>query len=67
MTDEQKAAYVNAQAVAAQCELQAMLARNRQLESAGSSPEYNEKDIRDIPDRFGISHYLVTELFKSRV
>ena len=66
MSDEQKAAYVNAQAVACMCELQGMLALNAERERAGHSPAYDDGAFIDLPARFAITHNQVLGLFHDR-
>lgn len=63
MTEEQKAAYINSQAVCAQIELEAMKVTNRHDESLGSAPTYAEEDFRAIIGRFVIEHDNVLGIF----
>jgi len=65
MTDEQKAAYVMAQSVAAMCELEAMKAANAERESNRQAQAYDETYFRAVIDEFNISHNAVLELFRS--
>jgi len=63
MTEEQKAAYVNAQATAALIEAMGMAAENMQREQHGQSIAYNEKAFQDVIEKWGIHHNAVIRLF----
>ena len=63
MTDEQKAAYVHAQAVVAQIEMQGMIAENNMRAYHGEAPAYVEKDFIALIDRNGIHHNGLIGLF----
>ncbi len=60
MTDEQKAAYVNAQAAAAHAHTYAMIAANMEREAEGKGLAYTEKDFLGLLDEYGLHHnYLI--------
>lgn len=63
MTDEQKAAYVHAQAVACQCEMEGMKARNQDRDARGLVQAYNEVAFGDLIDRYGLGSNTVLGLF----
>ena len=63
MTEEQKAAYVYAQAVSALSEIEAMKAANMIRESQGKALAYGEEAFADIPNRYGIHHNATISLF----
>lgn len=56
MTEEQKAAYVNAQAVAARIELESMLAANSERRSSGYADAYDEKAFLSLIDKYDLHH-----------
>jgi len=55
MTDEQKAAYIHAQAVAAYIETQGMIACNQYREMRGESQAWDEEAFRLVIDQYGLS------------
>ena len=59
MTPEQKAAYIQSQAVCASAEIAGMQAENMQREHLGESMAYVENDFVAIPDSYGIGHNAV--------
>jgi len=63
MTDEQKAAYINAQCVAANAGIQGMIAENQQRIHRGESLAYTEDAFNLIPREYGLSHNQVCEFF----
>ncbi len=63
MTDEQKAAYIQAQAVAALIEAMGMAAENMQRSHQGASIAYDEKAFLEIIEKYGIHHNAVIGLF----
>jgi hypothetical protein len=63
MTEEQKAAYVHAQSVAMQCEMQAMLCENIERMSQNKALAYGAKAFSDLPAQYGLSHNQLIELF----
>lgn len=64
MTPEQKAAYIQAQAVAAMAEIQMMLAANKVREQCGLSLAYGEEDFAKIEERYVIGHNAVIDFFR---
>ena len=66
MTDEQKAAYVSAQAVAANIEALAMLAANRDREAQALSPAYGEEAFIRLIDDYDLHHNSIIGLFHDR-
>lgn len=65
MTDEQKAAYVFAQAVAAQIRLEGMKAQNILCIQMGQPPLYGEEEFNDLVKEFTIGHNDILSLFHS--
>jgi nitrous oxidase accessory protein NosD len=65
MTNEQKAAYVQAQAAAALIEAMGMAAENMQRSHQGASIAYDEKAFLAIIEKYGIHHNSVIGLFHS--
>lgn len=63
MTDEQKAAYVFAQAIAAQIEMQAMLAANEDRARRGEAQAYNEAAFLALSEKYGLYHNHLMTLF----
>ena len=63
MTDEQKAAYVNAQAAAALIEAMGMVAENQSRERQGKAQAYGEKSFFDLPYTYGLHHNTAMSLF----
>lgn len=60
---EEKVAYIQAQTVACACECEAMKAANVQATKKGLQLRYNEKDFRELPERYGIHHNAVVGFF----
>lgn len=65
MTDEQKAAFVNSQAVCAAAEIAGMQAENAHRVSVGQSIAYGYEAFTAIPNQFSIGHNDVVGLFRS--
>ena len=63
MTPEQKAAYINAQSVAANCKLQGMIAANQQNLFEGGGVYYTEDHFQNIAEEFGLHHNQVMQFF----
>jgi len=64
MTPEQKAAYINSQAVCAQAKIHRMIADNITAESQHEGRRWFAEDFDAIPDQFGISHNAVCMFFQ---
>ncbi|MEM1225875.1 MAG: hypothetical protein AAGJ40_09260 [Planctomycetota bacterium] len=64
MNGEQKAAYVNAMAIAAQIEMQSMIARNNQRASEGHAQAYGEDEFYELIEKYGISHEAIATLYQ---
>lgn len=56
MTDEQKAAYVFAQAVCAMAEIESMKAANMERDAQGASMAYDEAAFLAVIEKWGIHH-----------
>lgn len=54
ISEESRAAYVNAQAVAAQCEMQAMIAENASRAAAGKAQAYGEDEFISLIETYGL-------------
>ncbi len=67
MTDEQKAAFIIAQAACAQAEIAAMQAFNQHRLSLGQSIGYDEEAFLAIADKYLIGHNAVISFFQRRV
>lgn len=65
MTEEQQAAYIQAQAVAAMCEALGMMSENMQRVQRGESIAYGEEAFQKVVDDHGIHHNQVIGLFHS--
>ena len=65
MTEEQKAAYVFAQSVAALAEIIGMLAATQVRTYKGLAPVYNENAFRDVVDKYGLDHNTLISFFQS--
>lgn len=61
MTDEQKAAYINAQAVCALAEIQSMVAFNAQRPD--HQPPYYEAQFQNVANKYCIHHNAVISFF----
>lgn len=59
MTEEMRIAYIQAQTVAANIELQAMLAKNAERASAGMAAAYDEAAIYALIGEYGLHHNAV--------
>jgi len=64
MTDEQKAAYVNAMAIAAQIEMQGMIAENQQRESQGKAQAYGAEHFFETIEKYGIHHNAIITFYE---
>ena len=64
MTPEQKAAFIQSQAVCAMAEIAGMQAANTYREMRGETIAYDESSFGGIADQFGISHNAVLTLFR---
>ena len=65
MTDEQKAAYVHAQSVAAMAEIEGMKAQNEQRKIDGYlTMAYSEEQFMDIIDDYGLREDQLTAFFR---
>lgn len=65
MNDEQKAAYVMAQAACALIEVAGMIAANQVRQMKGHSLAYDEEAFNSISIKYGIHHNAVIGLFHS--
>ena len=63
MTDEQQAAYVNANAVAALIEAMGMTATNASWINAGQDPVYLQPHFEALIEKYGIHHNSMMSLF----
>ncbi len=63
MTDEQKAAYIHAQAVCTQLEMEGMLATNRMREMLGQALAYPGEEFMAVMEKYVICHNDVIGLF----
>ncbi len=63
MTEEQKAAYVNAQATAAQISAISMCAANTERQSQGLALAYDEAAFVKLLDDYGLHHNTLMTLF----
>lgn len=59
MYQEEKPAYIFAQAVAALCELEGMKAANKEREANGLALAYDEKAFIELQNQYCISHNAV--------
>ena len=64
MTRAEAIVYVQAQAVAAQIELSAMLVTNVERSIQGHSPAYDEKAFMELQEKYCITHNGVLSLFQ---
>lgn len=64
MTPEQKAAYVNAQAVSALIEAIGMAAENQQRAQAGLSLAYPESSFTALIEKYDIHHNALCSFFR---
>lgn len=65
MTDEQKAAFIMAQAACLNAGVAGMVATNMQCQAHGDSPVYDEADFKAAIDRSGCHHNAVLMFFES--
>jgi len=63
MTDEQKAAYIYAQAACANAEIEAMKADNQYRKMRGGTIAYDGDAFREIIEKYGIHHNAICSLF----
>lgn len=63
MTNEQKAAYVNAQVASMLVEMEAMKATNVHEAMQNCTPKYQEKHFLALPEKYGVDHNKVIGLF----
>ncbi|MFL5900924.1 MAG: hypothetical protein ACJ75S_06960 [Solirubrobacterales bacterium] len=63
MTDEQKAAFINAQAACAMIDAMGMVAANTERTANGQTIAYDEKAFQGVIDRYSIGHNSVLTLF----
>lgn len=63
MTDEQKAAYVIAQSVAAFAEIQGMIAVNKERESRGHSLAYSDLAFESVIEKYGLHNNSLITFF----
>ena len=63
MTPEQKAAFINAQAVSALARIAGMQADNAYRIQANVAPYYNMDDFNKVPDEFGLGHNTLISFF----
>jgi hypothetical protein len=63
MTEEQKAAYVNAQTACALIEMEGMKALNLERDRRGHSLAYTEEDFLKVIEKYGIHHNAVMKAF----
>ena len=64
MTDEQKAAFINAQAACAVAEIASMQAENNWCMLNGTRPTYTEVDFNAIQGKYMIGHNAVIGFFR---
>ena len=64
MTPEQKAAYVHAQSVAAQAQIEAMKALNNEWAAIDRGQAYNMDDFMGVITSYGLTHNQLIEFFK---
>lgn len=65
MTDEQKVAYIIAQAAVLNAQVQGMVAENMQRQIRGESMAYTERQFEDVITNSGCHHNAVLEMFRS--
>ncbi len=63
MTEEQKAAYIHAQAVCAQLEMEGMLVANRACEMFSRPHEFGRDDFMKVMEKYVIGHNDVVGFF----
>ena len=63
MTDEQKAAYVFAQGVAALAEIAGMTAENMQREHIGEAMAFTHGDYLAVIEKYGVHNNAIISLF----
>ena len=63
MTNEQKAAFINAQAISARIELESMLQANKDREAQAKAAAYGEKAFMGLQDKYLITQNSVLTVF----
>lgn len=64
MTKNEAVAYIQAQSVAALCEIESMKAANTERQDQGYALAYDEEAFLAVIDRYGISHNAVLITFQ---
>lgn len=64
MTEQQAAAYVQAQATAAMIEAEGMKAQNRIAEIREEYPPFDGGDFTDLIEKYGLGHNTILSLFQ---
>lgn len=64
MTEEQKAAYINAMATGALIEAMGMVAENKYREQRGDTIAYTEEAFQEVIQRWGIHHNSVIDFMR---
>lgn len=64
MTPEQKAAFVNAQSVAATAEICGMIALNKERERNGYALAYGEDAFAAVPEKYGLGYNQLCDFFR---
>ena len=65
MTEEQSAAYVNAQTIAARAEVEGMVAENQQRAACGNAMAFDGADFETVIEKYGLHHNALIALFNS--
>lgn len=65
MTPDQAAAYIHAQAVAAQAEILGMHWQNVKREHSMKEPAYNEAHFKEVIEKYGIHHNAILTTFEN--
>lgn len=63
MTNEQKAAYINAQVASMLVEMEAMKVENVLRSIKGFVPKYDGGDFLALPEKYGVHHNAIIGLF----
>jgi len=63
MTEQQAAAYVQAQAAAAMIDAEGMKAQNRIAEIRGEYPVFDGGDFENLIEKYGLGHNTILSLF----
>ena len=66
MTDEQKAAYIFSQSVAALAKIEGMKALNMHREARNESMAYTDGDFFDVIDEYQLGHNNIMEIIGGR-